>query len=224
MSNIDENKLHQGEPEIDELTKDRYLGGHEYDGIRELDNKLPRWWVYLFYGTIIFAIVYLFGYHVATWAPVKSLIGDKVASWFTLQETEYANEMSVLAELKKANPEPVVDLETMVPLTAPADLAAGEATYKQICIACHGPQGQGLVGPNFTDEYWIHGDSTTNTISIKNLYNVVITGVIAKGMIPYKDQLSPTQIQQVLSFILTFQGTNPPNPKAPQGVKYGKIS
>ena len=62
MSNIDENKLHQGEPEIDELTKDRYLGGHEYDGIRELDNKLPRWWVYLFFVTIIFAVVYLLGY------------------------------------------------------------------------------------------------------------------------------------------------------------------
>lgn len=210
MSNIDENKLHQGEPEIDELTKDRYLGGHEYDGIRELDNKLPRWWVYLFYATIIFAIVYLLGYHVTNWWP--------------LQEAEYANEMSVVAEQKKANPEPVVDLANMVPLTAAADLAAGEATYKQICIACHGPQGQGLVGPNFADEYWIHGDSATNTISIKNLYNVVITGVIEKGMISYKDQLSPVQIQQVLSFILTFQGTNPPNPKAPQGAKYGKIS
>jgi len=70
----------------------------------------------------------------------------------------------------------------------------------------------------------IHGDSTNNTISIKNLYQVVIDGVIEKGMIPYKDQLSPVQIQQVLSYILTLQGTNPPNPKAPQGPKYEKIS
>jgi cytochrome c oxidase cbb3-type subunit 3 len=215
MSNIDENKLHQGEPEIDELTKDRYLGGHEYDGIRELDNKLPRWWVYLFYVTIIFAVVYMLGYHV-----VKT---DWAKKTFPLQEEEYNREMTSADAVKKANPEPVVDLANMVPLTAAADLAAGEATYKKICIACHGPQGQGLVGPNFTDEYWIHGDSTTNTISIKNLYNVVITGVIEKGMIPYKDQLSPTQIQQVLSFILTFQGTTPPNPKAPQGAKYPKI-
>jgi cytochrome c oxidase cbb3-type subunit III len=209
MSNTDENKLHDGLPEIDELTKDRYLGGHEYDGIRELDNKLPRWWVYLFYATIIFAVVYLFGYHVAKWWP--------------LQETEYTNEMSVVADQKKANPEPQVDLANMVPLTAAADLAAGEATYKKICFVCHGPQGQGLVGPNFTDQYWIHGDSTNNTISIKNLYTVVITGVIEKGMISYKDQLSPVQIQQVLSFILSLQGTNPPNPKAPQGKKYDKI-
>jgi len=209
MSNTDDNKLHQGEPEIDELTKDRYLGGHEYDGIRELDNKMPRWWLYLFYITIIFAVVYMFGYHVTKWWP--------------LQEDEYKKEMAIHADIKKANPEPTIDLATMVPLTAAADLAAGEATYKQICIACHGPQGQGLVGPNFTDEYWIHGDSVNNTISIKNLYTVVITGVIEKGMISYKDQLSPLQIQQVLSFILTLQGTNPPNPKAPQGVKYGKI-
>ena len=209
MSNTDENKLHQSEPEIDEITKDRYLGGHEYDGIRELDNKLPRWWVYLFYGTILFAVVYLLGYHVTKWWP--------------LQDAEYTKEMSVVADLKKANPEPTVDLATMVPLTDETDMAAGEATYKKICFACHGAQGQGLVGPNFTDQYWIHGDTITKTISIKNLYQVVITGVIEKGMISYKDQLSPLQIQQVLSFILSLQGTNPPNPKAPQGVKYDKI-
>ena len=209
MSNIDENKLHQAEPEIDEITKDRYLGGHEYDGIRELDNKLPRWWVYLFFATIIFAAVYLLGYHVTNWWP--------------LQEAEYTSEMSTAASQKNANAEPPVDLEHMVPMTAVADLEAGHETYKKICFACHGPQGQGLVGPNFTDQYWIHGDTITKTVSIKNLYQVVITGVIEKGMQSYKTQLSPVQIQQVLSYILSLQGTNPPNPKAPQGVKYDKI-
>lgn len=208
MSNTDENKLH-GEPEIDELTKDRYMGGHEYDGIRELDNKLPRWWVYLFILTIAFAVVYLLGYHVTKWWP--------------LQEDEYAKEMSVVKEIKKANPEPAVDLASMVPMTGAEDLAAGQATFKKICSACHGQNGEGLVGPNFTDQYWIHGDTVTNTISIKNLYQVVTTGVIEKGMMSYKDQLSPVQIQQVLSYILTLQGTKPANPKAPQGVKYDKI-
>ena len=208
MSNIDENKLH-GEPEIDELTKDRYLGGHEYDGIRELDNKLPRWWVYLFIVTIIFAAVYLLGYHVTKLWP--------------LQEDEYNKEMAVVADLKKANPEPVVDLATMVPLTAASDLESGQATFKKICSACHGQKGEGLVGPNFTDQYWIHGDTVTNTVSIRDLYKVVTTGVIAKGMASYKDILTPKQIQQVLSYILTLQGTTPPNPKAPQGVKYDKI-
>ena len=214
MSNTDENKLH-GEPEIDELTKDRYLGGHEYDGIRELDNKLPRWWVYLFILTIIFAAVYLLGYEV-----IKS---ERISKYFPSQQDEYNKEMSVVADIKKANPEPVVDLANMVPMTDADNLAAGEATFKKICSACHGQKGEGLVGPNFTDKYWIHGDSITKTISIQNLYQVVITGVISKGMLSYKDQLSPVQIQQVLSYILTLQGTNPPNPKAPQGLKYDKI-
>ena len=113
MSNSEEYKNHREEPEIDELTKDRYLGGHEYDGIRELDNKLPRWWVYLFYATIIFAIVYMLGYH-----------GTK---WWPLQDQEYKNEMAVQDGIKKANPEPVIDLEAMVPMKTAADLAAGPA-------------------------------------------------------------------------------------------------
>jgi len=209
MSNTDENKKHQEEPEIDELTNDRYLGGHEYDGIRELDNRMPRWWLYLFYITIIFAVVYLLGYHVTNWWP--------------LQEEEYNIEMAAQAEVEKANPAPVVDLVNMVPMTAETDLAAGLDTYKKICSVCHGQNGEGHVGPKFTDEYWIHGDSVNNTISIKNLYQVVIDGVIEKGMIPYKDQLSPVQIQQVLSYILTMQGTSPANQKAAQGAKYDKI-
>ncbi len=209
MSNTEENKNHQDIPEIDELTKDRYLGGHEYDGIRELDNRMPRWWLYLFYLTIIFSAVYLLGYHVTNWWPS--------------QNQEYAIDSTEVAALKKAKPQQTIDLETMVPLTSAKDLAAGEDTYKKICSVCHAAQGQGLVGPNFADEYWIHGDTIANTIAMKNLYQVVVDGVIEKGMLPYKDQLSPQQIHEVLSYILTFQGTNPPNPKAPQGKKYDKI-
>lgn len=206
MSNTDENKLPHGEPEIDELTNDRYLGGHEYDGIRELDNKLPAWWLYLFYITIIFALVYLVGYHLAEWWP--------------LQDDEYNNELAAAAVVEKKAPVEAFDFENMAPMVAEADLAAGKETYDKICVTCHGKAGEGLVGPNFTDMYWIHGDSTNNKISIKEMYNVVINGVIEKGMISYKDQLSPVQIQQVLSFIITLQGTNPPNAKAPQGKKY----
>lgn len=206
MSNTDENKLPHGEPEIDELTKDRYLGNHEYDGIRELDNKLPQWWLYLFYFTIIFALVYLVGYNLAEWWP--------------LQEDEYKIEIASVTEMKKANPEVMLDLENMLPLTAAADLAAGKETYDKICVTCHGKFAEGLVGPNMTDDYWIHGDSVANSVSIKNLYEVVIKGVIEKGMISYKDQLSPVEIQQVLSFIISLRGTNPANPKGPQGRKY----
>lgn len=206
MSNIDDKKLPNGEPEIDELTNDRYLEDHEYDGIRELDNKLPQWWLYLFYGTIIFALVYLVGYHLAEWWP--------------LQEGEYKTEMAAAHEVKQATPEVTIDLENMVPMIAAADLASGKEIYDKICVTCHAPEAQGLVGPNMTDNYWIHGDSINNRITIKNLYDVVINGVIEKGMISYKDQLTPVQIQQVLSYILSLQGTKPANAKAPQGKKY----
>ena len=209
MSNTDEKNKHQGEPEIDELTKDRFLGGHEYDGIRELDNKLPGWWVWLFKLTVVFALVYLLGYQVAKFWPS--------------QEKEYQNEMAQLAEIRKAAPHVTVDIANMVPLSDAKNLAAGGEIFKKICFACHGTAGQGGVGPNMTDMYWIHGDSLNNSVTIRDLYKVVINGVLAKGMISYKDQLAPIQIQQVLSYIISLQGTNPPNPKAPQGRKYDKI-
>lgn len=209
MSNTDEKNLPHGEPEIDELTNDRYLGGHEYDGIRELDNKLPQWWLYLFYITIIFALVYLVGYQLAGWWPS--------------QEGEYKNEMAALAVMKASAPKDNVDLETMQPLTGESELAAGKETFDKICATCHGKLGEGIVGPNMTDMYWIHGDSINNRVTIRDLFDVVTNGVIEKGMLSYKDQLSPLQIQEVLSYILTLQGTNPPNAKPPQGRKYDKF-
>jgi cytochrome c oxidase cbb3-type subunit III len=210
MSNTDEKNMNHGEPEIDELTKDRYLGGHEYDGIRELDNKLPRWWVWLFIITIVFGAVYLVGYLVAGWWPSQS--------------KEYDQEMTELLEMKKSAPQVTVDTATLIPLTDLASLDAGMSTFKKICSTCHGQNGEGLVGPNMTDMYWIHGDSINNSVTIKDLYKVVTNGVIEKGMLPYKDQLSPIARQQVLSYIIVkLQGTNPPKQKAPQGKKYDKI-
>jgi cytochrome c oxidase cbb3-type subunit 3 len=209
MSNIEEKNMNHGEPEIDELTKNRFLGGHEYDGIRELDNKLPGWWVWLFIITIVFSAVYLLGYNVAGWWPS--------------QQQEYEKEMVQLQEMKKSSPQQNVDIATMMPLTDATNLDAGKQTFDKICATCHGLQGQGLVGPNMTDEYWIHGDSLNNKVTLQDLYKVVITGVLEKGMISYKNQLTPLQIQQVLSYIVTLKGTNPPNPKAPQGKKYEKF-
>jgi cytochrome c oxidase cbb3-type subunit 3 len=211
MSTEDKN-LHHGEPEIDELTQDRYLGGHEYDGIRELDNRMPRWWLYLFYVTIVFSAVYLIGYHVLP-------EGSRWAS----QEMEYENEIAAAALNMPADPHASIDLASLVPMTEQSDMAAGEEIYNKICVTCHGKFAEGLVGPNMTDPYWIHGDTTTNTITVKDLYNVMITGVIEKGMISYKDQLSPEQMQQVIGFIFSLQGTNPPNAKKPEGHKFDVI-
>jgi len=211
MSTEDKN-LHHSEPEIDELTQDRYLGGHEYDGIRELDNRMPRWWLYLFYATIVFAAVYMIGYHVLP-------EGSRWAS----QEVEYEKEIAAAALIMPADPHASIDLASLVPMTEQADLAAGEEIYIKICVTCHGKFAEGLVGPNMTDPYWIHGDTTSNTITVKDLYNVMITGVIEKGMISYKDQLTPVQMQQVIGFIFSLQGTNPPKAKQPEGHKYDII-
>jgi cytochrome c oxidase cbb3-type subunit 3 len=105
----------------------------------------------------------------------------------------------------------MVNSETVIALTDADAISAGQGIYIQNCVACHGQKGEGSVGPNLTDEYWIHGGG------IKNVFKTVQNGVPAKGMISWKSQLSPKQIQQVSSFILTFQGTKPDNGKAPQG-------
>jgi len=184
--------------EKDELTGDQLLSDHEYDGIRELDNRLPKWWLWLFYITIVFAAVYFVRYHV---------IGTGV-----LQEEEYSRELAT-AKLKYQNVPTAgqVDMASMTVLTDAASLEAGKVIYDKNCMVCHLAQGQGLVGPNLTDDYWIHG------CSIQDIYNLIVVGVVEKGMISWKDQLSPQQILEVSSYIISLHGTNPPNPKEPQG-------
>lgn len=176
---------------------------HDYDGIKELDNKLPPWWVYGFYVTIIFAVIYIFNYHIAKTSK--------------LQAAEYNAEMAQ-AELQKAELAKIsgndITPENVVQLKEPAAIAEGKETFMKFCVACHGNLGQGNVGPNLTDQYWIHGGG------IKNLFTTITNGVPAKGMISWKSQLAPGQIQKVASFVLTLQGTNPPGAKDPQGDLY----
>lgn len=184
--------------EKDELTGDHLISGHEYDGIKELDNKLPKWWLWLFYLTIIFAGVYFFRFHI-----LKT--GD-------LQEAEYEKEVAAATlKYKDLRSFGTVDMAELSFMTDDFNLAEGKAIYDKSCAVCHLADGRGLVGPNLTDDYWIHG------CSIGDIYNLIVIGVPEKGMISWKDQLTPTQIQQVSSYIITLLGTNPPNPKEPQG-------
>lgn len=188
-------KKHE-EYEIDTLTNKRLLSDHEYDGIRELDNDLPSWWIWLFILTIVFSIVYL----ERIWIfKAKDLI----------QEKEYASEMEIVEIQKMAAAE--ANFEVAL-LTDAGSMASGKETWVKICAVCHLVDGGGLVGPNMTDNYWIHG----NTIA--DLYKTVEEGVIEKGMIPYKDQLSKRQRLEVVSFILNeLVGSTPANPKTPEG-------
>ncbi len=186
--------------QIDELTGDNLISGHDYDGIKELDNKMPKWWVWLFYITIIIAVVYFLRYEIFGWGPT--------------QEEEYDKEVAA-AVMKYQKPTDLQSEEesTLILLTDETSLTAGKEIYNKNCGVCHLAAGQGLVGPNMTDEYWIHG------CSFEDIYDIIVIGAPEKGMISWKAQLSPVQIQQVSSYIVTLQGTNPPNPKEPQGEK-----
>lgn len=199
MSTADEkvtkNNLDQ-DYEIDTLTNERLISDHEYDGIRELDNDLPPWWKWLFYLTIVFAIVYMIRLFVF---EADDLV----------QQSEYNKEMAQAASLAPA-PTSTNAFEMKV-LTDPTSLANGKAIFDKICAVCHLPDGGGLVGPNMTDDYWIHGNT------LEEMFNTVTNGVIEKGMIAYKDQYSPQQRLEVISYILTLHGTTPATPKAPQG-------
>lgn len=173
---------------------------HDYDGIRELDNKLPPWWVWGFYLTIVFAFVYLIHYH--------------VSGSGSLQIEEYNIAMNLAKsekENKIKNDANYVTSANVVVLTDQMALNEGQSIFNKNCVACHGNAGQGGVGPNLTDAYWIHGGG------INNIFQIITEGVPTKGMISWKSQFAPKQIQDVASYILTFQGTHPPDPKDPQG-------
>lgn len=181
--------------------KDELLN-HDYDGIQELDNDLPPWWLYLFYFTIIFGVVYMLHYHVLG-------TGDSMVE-------AYENEMKAAEAQALARAQNQQSAAPLVQLTDEGDLAAGKEVYMVNCVPCHGQFGEGGVGPNMTDAYWIHGGE------IADLVNTINVGVPEKGMISWAPILSKKQMQQVASYILTLQGTNPPNAKEPQGTKKGE--
>lgn len=173
---------------------------HDYDGIRELDNNLPPWWKYGFYVTILWGIFYIIYFHVIDSGK--------------LQAAEYAEEVSIAEVERVARMKASADNVTEDNVTILADaslIANGKETYTKFCAACHLASGGGTVGPNLTDEYWLHGGG------IKNIFKVITNGVPSKGMIAWKAQLSPKKIQEVASYILTLQGTKPADAKEPQG-------
>ena len=177
--------------------------GHNYDGIKELDNSLPPWWVYLFYATIIWGGAYFYVNHLAEDAT-SSAEAYEIAM-------EVAEEQKRAFLARQAN---AVDESNVVALMEAESIEQGHEIFTNNCANCHGTEGQGLVGPNLTDPYWLHGGD------IKAVFKTIKYGVPAKGMIAWQTQLRPASIQKVASYILSLQGTQPANPKDPEGALY----
>ncbi|HSD14188.1 MAG TPA: cbb3-type cytochrome c oxidase N-terminal domain-containing protein [Flavobacterium sp.] len=173
---------------------------HDYDGIRELDNVLPPWWVYLFYACIAFAFIYMVRFHI---------LGHDD------QITEYEKAMAeakiAVEEYKKTAPD-VMDKEKVTLLTDAESIAAGKTIFETNCVACHRPDAGGAIGPNLTDNHWILGGG------IKNVFNTIMEGGRdGKGMVAWKATIKPSDIQKVASYVLSLQGSNPKDAKAPEG-------
>ena len=173
---------------------------HEYDGIRELDNRIPPWWLAGFIFFIVFGMGYLWRYHVAQSAPLQ-IEEFKIAM-------EKAEEEKAAYLAKSAN---LVD-ETNVKMMDEAGVASGKALFTQHCVVCHGPEGQGAsVGPNLADTYWLHGGK------MQDVFKSIKYGWPDKGMRSWQEDLSPMQMAQLASFVRSLQGSNPANPKEAQG-------
>ena len=179
------------------------LMDHDYDGIRELDNVLPPWWVALFYGCIVYGFAYLAYYHIFDYGQSSS---EEYISEMEYAQAQVENFLSKQADR--------IDENNVAIVTDENKLSIGETIYTINCVVCHGQNGEGGIGPNFTDKYWIHGGH------INDLYRIIKNGVPAKGMISWKSQLRPSDIQNVSSYILRMQGTNPENQKEAQGELY----
>lgn len=175
---------------------------HEFDGIRELDNTIPPWFNILFYGTIVIAFLYMLNYHVFKMSGLSA--------------EEYNDEVKVAAmqrdELIRTGA--FINENTVKLMKDDATITEGKTIFNTNCTVCHGPAGGGLIGPNLTDDYWIHGGG------IVNVFKTVKYGVPVKGMISWQNQLNPKQIQAVANYILTLKGTNPANGKQPEGTIY----
>ena len=183
--------------------EDEIILDHNYDGIKELDNSLPPWWLYLFYATMIFGVIYLVRYHVLD-GDTPEMEYQKAVAQARIEINKY-----------KATAPDLITAENVELLTDEASLKRGRAVFNLNCASCHLADGGGSIGPNLTDEYWILGGG------IKNVFTTVSNGGRSgKGMVPWNKTLKSADIAKVSSYIISLQGTTPAKPKAPQGEKW----
>lgn len=176
---------------------------HEPDGIQEYDNPSPPWLIYLFYITIVFALGYSL-YYAFNLGPSDQDAYLQENEQLRVQWADYYAENPII---------PPTTEELVASARNPEMLEDGKAQYAKNCAACHGDEGQGLIGPNLTDDRWVHGGTMTE------IYSTIVTGVSGKGMPPWGRALAPETLSAVTAYVRTLQGTDPPNPKAPEGEK-----
>jgi cytochrome c oxidase cbb3-type subunit III len=180
---------------------------HEVDGIQEYDNKLPNWWLYTLYGAIAFAAVYWFHYEVAGF-------GESPIAAYEVEMDRAAAEQA--ARIKAAG---VMTPEALSALAKDkGTVEQGRQVFAQTCAACHGANGGGVVGPNLTDEFWIHGAGSDQ------IYKTIRDGVPEKGMPAWAAQLGPDRVQAVTAYVISLRGTNVAGGKAPQGERDESLS
>jgi cytochrome c oxidase cbb3-type subunit 3 len=181
---------------------DKPIAGHEYDGIQELNNPLPKWWLATFYGTIVFSFFY-FGYFQLGRAPSQD---ERLAAAMAHIEGRQEEAAETTAH-EAAEP---VDVEALE--HDPAVLAVGKAQFATKCLPCHGAAGEGIIGPNLTDNYWIHSKG-----DLQGILDSFRIGFPEKGMPPWGELIPPEEHVPLAIYVMSLQGTAPPNPKEPQG-------
>lgn len=175
------------------------IEGHDYDGIQELDHPLPRWWVYLFYATIVYGVSYFLYY--------EFLGGPS-------HDEQYSAAMSKIEEKREDTTKAEMEIPVNVDLLLEDEVAlkVGQGAFIQYCAACHGQNGEGVIGPNLTDEYWIHSKG-----EYKGIMNAIVAGFPEKGMPPWGDVVPRNQQPSLAAYVISLKGSKPQNPKAPQG-------
>jgi cytochrome c oxidase cbb3-type subunit III len=193
---------------------------HEYDGIREYDNPLPRWWLGLFYATIVFAAIYV-PYYLFGFGPTEAqMYQQELAEARQLYPQQAAMATAPAAPAAPGAPAAAAPAAGPAGIADPSvvgnaqAIAAGAAVFKANCTPCHGEHGQGIIGPNLTDNFWLHGNR------FEDIVHTIYNGVPDKGMISWKSTLNPQKINEVAAYVMSIHGSNPPNPKPPQGQEY----
>jgi cytochrome c oxidase cbb3-type subunit 3 len=183
-----------------DVTQDR-VRDHGFDDIQEFDNRLPNWWLWTFYGAVIFSFFYWFHYQVLGTGdlPGKELLREQEAYSQAMQER--------LAQ------EPVSDASLLKLAADPVTVKKGDETFKMQCAQCHRPDGGGIIGPNLTDGHWLHGNKPMD------IYSTIMNGVPGKAMVPWKGTLGSGRVQQVTAWVLSVRNTNVQGGKAPEGDK-----